>query len=238
MIDVELLNEDELREVNALRKELNIKKANPFTRNANQSNPDQDSIRRCQLLDNLRQRSNALNHPTVPVKVVNQARENSFDIYHRGFKSIPPTPIHRTSRTPVRSLYQIPPIYARRSAIPLSQWRIEFKGDGSGLHDFLSQVSLLQRSESVSDSEMLYSIVHLLSGRAKPWFSSVGNQFQDWPEVVIAMKKEFLPANYDYVLLNDITNWEQKRNESFGEFITMSRTNSSLLRKTYSQNTQ
>lgn len=35
-----------------------------------------------------------------------------------------------------------------------------------------------------------------------------------------AIKEEFLPNNYDYVLLNDITNRAQKYNESFGEYIT------------------
>lgn len=107
-------------------------------------------------------------------------------------------------------------------SVPINQWKITFSGDEKGLHlyDFLTQLSLFQRSENVTDREMVYSIMHLLSGRARLWYFSVADQFNEWSEVVSAMKKEFLPSNYDFLLLNDITNRAQKRNETFGEFIT------------------
>lgn len=109
-----------------------------------------------------------------------------------------------------------------RRFIPVHQWRIEFSGDGRGSHlyDFLFQLSIHQRSEQVSNREMLDSVFHLLSGRAKLWFQSNCDEFENLEAFVAAIKEEFLPSNYDYVLLNDISNRAQKFNESFGEYIT------------------
>lgn len=109
-----------------------------------------------------------------------------------------------------------------KRGIPVHQWRIEFSGDGRGSHlyDFLLQLSLHQRSEHVTNREMLESVIHLLSGRARLWFQANCDEFENMETFVAAIKDEFLPRNYDYVLLNDISNRTQKYNESFGEFIT------------------
>lgn len=88
------------------------------------------------------------------------------------------------------------------------------------MYDFLLQVALFQRSENTSDEQMLLSIMHLLEGRAKYWYQSVYDELHTWEEFVAAIKSEFLPENYDYVLLSEITNRSQKPNESFGEYIT------------------
>lgn len=112
--------------------------------------------------------------------------------------------------------------YNTRRSVPVNQWRITFSGDGFGLHlyDFLSQVSLYQRAEGVSNPEMVYSLIHLLEGRARRWYFSACDGFRDWAQVVALMKREFLPANYELLLLTDINNRVQKENESFAEFIT------------------
>lgn len=106
--------------------------------------------------------------------------------------------------------------------MPVHQWRIAFSGDGKGLHlyDFLAQISVYQRSERVSNEELLVSIAHLLSGRAKLWFRSVYDRIHTWENFVIALKDEFLPQNYEYMLLSDIANRVQKSNETFAEYIT------------------
>lgn len=109
-----------------------------------------------------------------------------------------------------------------RRPIPVNQWKIEFSGDGKGLHlyDFLSQIAMFMRSERTTDKEMMCSIFYLLSGRAKIWYQFVYDRFRNWNEVVRALKQEFLPANYDFVLFCDISNRVQRTNETFGEYIT------------------
>lgn len=109
-----------------------------------------------------------------------------------------------------------------RKTVPVHQWRVTFSGDGKGLHlyDFLSRIALYQRSERVSDDDLLSSVVHLLSDRASYWYETEGYQFGSWEELKAGMKQEFLPPNYDYSLLSDISNRTQKSNESFSEYMT------------------
>lgn len=109
-----------------------------------------------------------------------------------------------------------------RKTVPVHQWRISFCGEGKGLHlfDFLDQISLYQRSENISNNELLSSIVHLLTGRAKLWYRSAYDSIFTWDEFVSALKTEFLPRNYEYMLLADISSRVQRPNETFAEFIT------------------
>lgn len=87
--------------------------------------------------------------------------------------------------------------------VPVHQWKIAFRGDGYGLHlyDFLAQIAMFQRSENVSNEDMMFSIVYLLSDRAKLWYLSIIiGSLNSWEELVTELKKEFLPPNYDYQL--------------------------------------
>lgn len=110
-----------------------------------------------------------------------------------------------------------------RKTVPVNHWRISFSGDGQGLHlyDFLSQVRMLQRSEMIPDNELLPSMVHLFTGRAKNWYGRWSYSFQTWQELVNALRQEFLPENYDYIMLEKISSRKQKSNESVGEFLAL-----------------
>lgn len=110
-----------------------------------------------------------------------------------------------------------------RKTVPVHQWKVAFSGDGRGLslHDFLSELRMLQRSEGVGDDELFASVVHLLTGRARLWYRSWYDTFGDWAEFVVAMKNEFLPPKYDYRLLTNISNRRQKQSETFAEYLTV-----------------
>lgn len=56
-----------------------------------------------------------------------------------------------------------------RRFVPIHQWRLNFSGENRDTHlqEFLAQLRILQRSERVSNEDLMLSIVHLLSGRAK-----------------------------------------------------------------------
>lgn len=109
----------------------------------------------------------------------------------------------------------------RRKTVPVHQWKVTYSGDGQGIHlyDFLSELRMLQRSEGVSDEELVSSFVHLLSGRARLWYRTWFDTFRTWEDLSVAMKKEFLPPKYDYKLLTTITNRKQKPNETFAEYL-------------------
>lgn len=109
-----------------------------------------------------------------------------------------------------------------RKPVPVHQWRLSYSGDSRGLHlyDFISQVTLYQRAEGISDYDLFCSFIHLLTGRAKLWYQAVYDSFRNWQEIVEGLKKEFLPPNYEYILLTDISNRLMKSTETFAEYIT------------------
>lgn len=121
-----------------------------------------------------------------------------------------------------RSMPEYQPIQPRRRSVPVNSWGINFSGDSKGLqlHEFLSQVKVYQRSEGISSNELLYSVIHLLSGRAKLWYLSNHEKFNSWSEFELAIKQEFLPENYEYMLFSEISNRVQKGYETFAEYMT------------------
>lgn len=121
----------------------------------------------------------------------------------------------RNDRGPIR--------YVPRKTVPVHQWKVSYSGDGRGLHlhDFLAELRMLQRSEGVTNYELFASIVHLLSGRARLWYRSWYDTFEDWDEFVAAFKHEFLPPKYDYRLLTSISNRRQKQSETFAEYLNV-----------------
>lgn len=108
-----------------------------------------------------------------------------------------------------------------RRTVPVHQWRISFSGEENGVHlyDFLSELRMMQRAEDVPDREMLSSVVHLLTGRARVWFRSRFDTFGSWVEFLSELKREFLPPKFDYRLLFNISNRRQKSTETFSEYL-------------------
>lgn len=113
-----------------------------------------------------------------------------------------------------------------RKTVPVHQWKVSFSGEPSGmnLHDFLAELQLLQRSESVSDDNLFRSVVHLLTGRARLWYRSCFDTLRCWRDFVEAIRAEFLPPNSDYHLLSEIQKRKQKNAETFAEYISVMRT--------------
>lgn len=247
MSDQGLLTEEELRDVQNILNEVEQANINPFRKQHIPARVSGISVQSNHLMNDhafdLRPSSMAprSTYPTrrtvefAPQEYnINETMQNTYPTR----RTVESTPYEQSkapssfdamytypTRRPVDSMqtvYRNLHSPSDRRSVPIYAWKIQFNGEANGMHlyDFLAQVRLYKRSENVSDPDMFYSIIHLLSGRAKLWYMSSYDQFINWEELVTAMKREFLPANYDYLLLNDITNREQKSNESFGEYIT------------------
>lgn len=101
-------------------------------------------------------------------------------------------------------------------------WNAIFNGNGQGLslNEFLTRVNIYARGENVTEDQLLANIHLLLKGKAEHWFWGNINEFRTWTEFVAAIKREFLPQNYDFFLREEIQNRIQNPNESFSAFIT------------------
>lgn len=110
-----------------------------------------------------------------------------------------------------------------RRRVPPFQWKICYNGEGStiDLFNFLRQVQALRRAENVNDDrEMIYSMIHLLTGKARIWYLGIYEYLRTWADFEEAIKAEFLPANHDFVLSSEIERDKQQPNETISAFVS------------------
>lgn len=120
--------------------------------------------------------------------------------------------------------------YRRR--VPPNQWKISYNGEGStiDLFTFLKQVNAFRRAEGVyDDRELIYSMIHLLTGRARLWYLGIYEYLRDWTDFVNAIKTEFLPPNHDFLLMAEIDKEKQKPGESCTAYVSKVRAKFSCL---------
>lgn len=107
-----------------------------------------------------------------------------------------------------------------RRPIPINQWNIKFSGEDNSLSlsEFLGEVELYAESELFSNEELFASAVHLFTGYARKWYKANYWELTSWKELVDALKEEFQPEYYDFLLLSEIDARLQGKEESFSSF--------------------
>jgi Retrotransposon gag protein len=101
------------------------------------------------------------------------------------------------------------------------KWRITFSGDGAGLslNDFLLQSEDLRKPAGLSEADLRDAVIHLLRGPALTWYRAFNERFSTWGELKQALRKNFLPYDYDHYLRCDIDRRFQGENEQFSVFL-------------------
>lgn len=103
---------------------------------------------------------------------------------------------------------------------PVYAWPIKFDGDtGLSLTDFIDQVEMLAMAEGIDNRELLSSIIHLLTGRAFDWYRTNFREIRSWTDFKRQIREEFIPANYEHMLLWEIETRVQGRNEPFSTYL-------------------
>jgi Retrotransposon gag protein len=101
------------------------------------------------------------------------------------------------------------------------KWRITISGDGAGLslNDFLLQSENLRKPAGLSKADLRDAAIHLLKGPALTWHRAFNERFSTWGELKQALRKNFLPYNYDRYPRCDIERRFQGDNEQFSSFL-------------------
>jgi hypothetical protein len=141
--------------------------------------------------------------------------------------SSPMSPLFHQQNPPrFHQTFDQPPFeYSQRSyrgrSGAVHKWRIEFKGDDTGLslNDFLSQADHFQKTEGLTDEEMRNSIIYLLRGPALTWYRAFNDEFRSWEDLKCALRREFLPLDYEALLKQEIERRVQGDNETFSVFL-------------------
>ncbi|KAF2885406.1 hypothetical protein ILUMI_20751 [Ignelater luminosus] len=127
---------------------------------------------------------------------------------------------------PVQQPSQIllPPVVQTQhssKSIPVYKWNLQFSGDskGLGVNSFLERVSELAASRNVNKDELFDSAIDFFSGKTLIGLRSIKSSLVDWDSLVSALKRDFLPSDYEDQLWNEIKNRKQGVNESVTMFI-------------------
>lgn len=121
--------------------------------------------------------------------------------------------------------YPLPPSTAVRNhkSVPISQWNLKFTGDPNGmsLSSFLERVRELRIARNVSELDLYSSGIDLFQGPAYTWYLSARKKAHDWTSLVVLLKQQFQPPDYDDRLYAEIRARTQGPNESIGLYLAV-----------------
>lgn len=138
-----------------------------------------------------------------------------------------PIPLNRPMPVPVE---RPPPVAVEveerrkfRNRNPILNWQLVFtgvQGKGLSISDFLTQVTLMARADSVSERELFLSAIHLFTGSARNWYVAFEKYYDNWQQLVHALKEQFLPHESDLYLLREAESRKQRSDEAFVLFLS------------------
>lgn len=104
-----------------------------------------------------------------------------------------------------------------------NKWNLKFAGDRKGLSlsAFLERVEELRVARNVSKKTLLESGIDLFGGRAYQFYLAYRNQVSTWDEFVVLLKEEYLSANYNEKLFEEIKRRTQGPDESIGVYVAV-----------------
>lgn len=111
----------------------------------------------------------------------------------------------------------------RPKSVPVSQWNLKFTGESNSmsLSSFLERVEELKMARNVSEDELFRSGIDLFQGRAYIWYLSARKKAQDWQSLVVLLRKQFQPRDYNDKLFEEIKNRTMGPHESIGIYIAV-----------------
>lgn len=108
----------------------------------------------------------------------------------------------------------------RPKSIPVGQWRLVFDGDLSrqGVNAFIERVEELRQSRHVSRAELFESAIELFEGEALVWYRSIKSRVRSWDDIVRLLREEYVPADYELELWEEIRSRRQGAKERIGGY--------------------
>jgi hypothetical protein len=101
----------------------------------------------------------------------------------------------------------------------MHKWKISFDGKGDGeVIAFIKDVENMASSQGTTVEELRQGISTLLKDKAHDWYRVYGSQCGPWTDFVDRIKEEYLPADFDFQVHNEIRRTLQTEKETFQEF--------------------
>lgn len=125
------------------------------------------------------------------------------------------------SALPFSSVLPSVPTEIRKST-PVVKWGISFTGDKcQSVNAFLEHVEELKCARNVSREQLFREAFDLFKDRALVWFRANRDSFNSWSDIESALREEYLPPDYDDVLIREIERRTQGSSESLGVYVAV-----------------
>lgn len=110
-------------------------------------------------------------------------------------------------------------------SIPVFKWNIFFDGTpaSGSVNAFLQRIEELRLARNCSKEELFQSAADIFRGIGLEWYRSQlrRNRFDSWDNLVLALRKDFLPVDYDDHLKSEILKRTQGANEKVVIFVSI-----------------
>lgn len=129
--------------------------------------------------------------------------------------------VPQVSAEPIPTVRELTLQTSERCAERIEKWDVKFTGErcGASVNAFLERVEELRQARGVTEAHLFRSAVDLFIGKALLWFRAIRVTIGTWQELVRELKEEFLPPNYDDLLLDEIRRRTQGKEESIGVYV-------------------
>lgn len=106
--------------------------------------------------------------------------------------------------------------------VDVSKWNLKFCGDHMGsVNAFLERVEELRIAKGLSKVQLFKAAVELFDEKALIWFRANKEKIRSWDKLVEELRAEFLPADYDDRLWEEIRRRTQGSNETMGVYVAV-----------------
>lgn len=100
------------------------------------------------------------------------------------------------------------------------KWGISFSGtDDQSVLSFIVDVEEKAAWKGVPFNTLLLGASEFFKDRAKTWFRSMKSKLDSWEELKVALRKEFLPLDYQENLWDELRSRKQGKKELMGEYV-------------------
>lgn len=106
-------------------------------------------------------------------------------------------------------------------SIPVFKWGISYDGSpkSGSVNSFLQRVEELRVARSTTEEMLFNSAVDLFTGSALVWYRAVRGTLTNWENLKTALRKDFLPINFDDELMAEIRDRTQGEHERLTVYI-------------------
>jgi len=100
------------------------------------------------------------------------------------------------------------------------KWGIKISGfDDKSVNSFIVEVEEKALAKGIPTKYLMLGVTEFFTGEAITWYRSVMGEVSSWEELKIALRKEFLPLDYEESLWDEIKSRKQGTKETLGMFV-------------------